>query len=155
MAKAPSSSGSKGMALILVGVFVIAVVGGLALSLALRPGETTTTTTTTVLVAPMWQNFSNLYTTGGTMGGGSMSMMDSSGNMVEVSPTQVYQSYSCSLQPTTAEVAGTMRSTSIMTCLYLGSSYSGVVPDSCNLGGSIMVNGEAVPDNSCVLQRTD
>ncbi len=82
-----------------------------------------------------------------------MTMTDNSGNMVSVSPTQNYQSDSCSLSPTSANVAGSMRSTSIMTCLYQGVSYSGVVPDSCNLGTSIMVNGEPVPTDSCILER--
>ena len=144
---------SAGLVLILAGVIVVAAVAALVLNGAL-PRSPGTTTPTTGVGAPAWHTFSDLYTMSGMMGGGSTAMMDHSGNMVNVTPSQNYQSDSCSLGPTTATVAGSMRSTSIMTCSYLGASYSGVVPDSCNLGTSVQVNGEMVPGDSCILQHT-
>ena len=139
--------------LILAGVIVIGALSALAFSGKFAPVPAATATTT-VVGAPMWHTFSDLYTMPGMMGGGSMTLMDYSGNMVSVSPTQNYQSDSCSLAPASVNETGSGGSASVMTCVYLGVSYAGTVADSCNHGVPIQVNSEMGPDNSCILQSS-
>lgn len=104
--------------------------------------------------APITQLFSNLYTLSGS--GSQISMADSSGNQVIVYPTGVFQSDSCTYQSMGGIVNGywNPNGSGTLTCTYLGTTYSGVTPSTCNLGTPIQVNGQPVPSDSCVLTRS-
>ena len=103
--------------------------------------------------APITQTFSGLYTLSGS--GSQISMADSNGNQIPVYPTSVFQSDSCSYQSTGGVVNGfwSPDGSGILTCVFLGMSYSGETPSTCNLGIPIQVNGQAVPQDSCILTR--
>lgn len=103
--------------------------------------------------APITRVFSNLYTLNGS--GPQISLAGSSGNQVIVYPTETFKSDSCSFQSTGGIANGVWYpgASGILTCSYLGFTYTGATPSTCHLGTPIQVNGQPVPSDSCVLTR--
>ncbi len=100
--------------------------------------------------APINYLFSDLYSLTGS--GTSISMLGGAGGVfagqVTVYPTENFQLDSCSVQTNIGSTP-----TGNITCDYLGSVYSGLTSNTCNVGTPIQVNGIAIPLDACMLQR--